>query len=58
MTPTKNERAAEKIVQAIYRDFTDRRGLRQAWDTIDDELQAEILAEWKRIVLSVLTERP
>ena len=57
MTPTKNERSAEKIVQAIYRDFTDRRGLRQAWDTIDDDLQAEILAEWKRIVLSVLTER-
>lgn len=49
--------AASEIVRAIYRDFTDRRGLRQAWEQIDDELQAEILTEWEKIVVRVLTER-
>ena len=39
---------ARRIVAAIIRDFTDRRGLRQEWEQIDDETQAEIRDEWQR----------
>lgn len=41
--------AAELIVEGIRRDFTDRRGLRQEWEQIDDDIQKEILAKWKSI---------
>ena len=43
---------AEKIVDAIIEDFTDRRGLRQEWEQIDDETQKEIRDAWIEIVLS------
>ena len=37
---------AERIVKAIEDDFTDRRGLRQEWEQIDQETQMEIRATW------------
>ena len=37
---------AEKVVDGIIADFTDRRGLRQEWEQIDDEIQNEIRDEW------------
>ena len=36
----------EKIVFDIVKDFTDRRGLRQEWDNIDDDIQCEIMNTW------------
>ena len=47
---------AERIVQAIERDFTDRRGLRQAWEQIDDDIQAEIRATWTALVRKELAK--
>lgn len=41
---------ARKIVSALEDDFTDRRGLRQQWDMIDDEIKRDIRAEWRKIV--------
>lgn len=41
---------AKRIVKAIVDDFTDRRGLRQEWEHIDDETQAEISATWTALV--------
>ena len=35
---------AENIVKGIISDLTDRRGLRQEWDGIDDEIKAEMKA--------------
>ena len=47
------ERAtAEKIVDGIIADFTDRRGLRQEWENIDESIQNEIRDEWIAITLS------
>jgi hypothetical protein len=40
----------ERIVDAIIADFTDRRGLRQEWEQIDDDIQAEIRATWIALV--------
>ncbi len=47
---------AEKIVAGIERDFTDRRGLRQEWEQIDDDIQAEIREAWANIVRQIISE--
>jgi len=41
---------AARIVNAIVADLSDRRGLRHEWDGIDDDIRAEIVAKWTRIV--------
>lgn len=41
---------SEKIVFEIVKDFTNRRGLRQEWEYIDDDIQKEIIKEWISIV--------
>jgi hypothetical protein len=40
----------KKILFDIVRDFTDRRGLRQEWEQIDDDIQEEILSTWLGII--------
>ena len=49
-----NSKRAKAIVEAILCDMTDRRGLRQEWDQIDADIQKEIRAEWRRIVIAIL----
>jgi hypothetical protein len=46
---------ASEIVAAIIFDLGDRRGLRQEWDEIDNDVRAEIVQEWERIVREKLT---
>jgi predicted lipoprotein with Yx(FWY)xxD motif len=41
---------AHMIVDDIVADFCDRRGLRQAWESIDEDIAEAILNEWKSIV--------
>ena len=41
---------AERIVDGIIRDLSDRRGLRHEWDMIDDDIRAEIRDVWIGIV--------
>lgn len=41
---------ADEAVEAIVRDLTDRRGLRQTWDEIDDGIRDEIIGKWKKLV--------
>jgi len=48
------ESKAEQVVDAVIKDFTDRRGLRQGWDQIDRETRKEIRAEWVRLTAGVL----
>ena len=45
---------AKNIVAALLEDLTDRRGLRQAWDSIDEDVQEEIIEEWVEIVEALL----
>lgn len=41
---------SKKIVAEILDDLTDRGGLQNAWDDIDEEIQEEIKKEWIAIV--------
>lgn len=49
-----NDLVAVEIVKKIKWDFTNRRGLRQEWENIDDEMQAEIQTDWIQIVKEIL----
>lgn len=44
----------EKIVDAILEDLTDRRGLRQEWEQIDDDIKDEIRETWIAAVRELL----
>src|SRR5450631_1244863 len=46
---------AREIVLRIITDLTDRRGLRQQWDEIDDEIRDEIVAQWEKLTREALT---
>ena len=43
-------RKAIKIVDRILYDLRNRKGLGQAWDQIDEDIQNEIIDEWTYIV--------
>lgn len=45
---------SEKIVDGIIDSLTDRKGLRQTWDSIEPDLQAEIRDEWMLIARRVI----
>jgi hypothetical protein len=53
---TKTERLAENIVRTILLDVTDRRGWRQEWDGFDRDIQREIKATWKALILKELAK--
>ena len=36
-----NDQKADQIVEAILMDFTGRRGLRQEWEKIDEDIQED-----------------
>lgn len=48
---------AKKAVEAIVDDLTDRRGLRQEWDLIDDEIRDEIKDVWAQAIDKAFRER-
>jgi len=54
--PVDIEATARAIALSIEKDISDRRGLRQEWEQIDEEIQDEIRARWadriKEILLS------
>ena len=43
------------IIDRIIEDLSDRCGLGDEWDQIDDDIKDEIKEKWKDIVLDVLT---
>lgn len=40
---------AENIAFQILADMTDRRGFRQAWENVDEDIQEEIIQTWINI---------
>lgn len=50
MTPEQ----AINAVNTIIDDLTDRRGLRHAWDEIDEDIKGEIQIEWMRLILEAV----
>lgn len=53
---TVKENAARKAVDNIIADLKDRRGLRQEWEGIDDDVQQEIRKVWRQIVLDAVEQ--
>ena len=47
---------AKRIVFNLISDLTDRRGLRQEWDQIDEDIQEEIIQTWIDIVEKELSK--
>jgi hypothetical protein len=47
---------AQRIVKAIENDLSDRRGLRQEWEQIDDEIKNCIRKEWENIIKEELVK--
>lgn len=45
---------AQRVALAVERDLRGRRGLRQEWEQIDEDMQDEIRDEWAAIVDRVL----
>ena len=45
-----NVKNAADLVDKIIKDLNGRRGLRQAWEDIDDEIQDEIRLKWITII--------
>jgi hypothetical protein len=43
---------AERIVDAIVDDLTDRKGLKQEWWSIDNDIREEIKRKWIDIVMA------
>ena len=52
LNPTNPAEAAEAAVLAILEDLTGRRGLRQAWEDIDLDIQQEIAQTWADTIRS------
>lgn len=52
--PTEQGRQAQKIVDEIVRDLSNRRGLSQEWGQLDDEAKSAIKKEWRRATVNVL----
>lgn len=47
------ETLAKKAVKKIIEDLSDRRGLRQAWEGIDEDIRDEIVDVWQTIIVGV-----
>ena len=47
---------SKQILFKILHDFTDRRGLRQGWEQIDDDIQEEILETWLKMIEEGMNE--
>jgi len=52
------KQTAENIISDIVLDLTDRRGLRQDWERIDEDIQIEIFEAWQNIILKHAASQP
>lgn len=41
------------VVDAIIADLTDRRGLRQEWEMIDEDVKTDIIEVWECIIRDI-----
>ena len=50
-----DQETATRITQFLINDLSDRQGLDQEWDLIDDETKEEIKTEWAEIIKDIAT---
>ncbi len=48
---------ANLIITAILYDLTDRKGIGNEWEAIDDEIQRDIKKEWRKKIVEILEEK-
>ena len=48
--PSESEPPRRDSVDAIIYDLSDRRGIKHAWDQIDDDIQEEIKGVWRNAI--------
>ena len=53
-TLTADEPEARLITESIWKDITNRKGVRQAIEQIDDDIQEEIKTEWTLIIRNAI----
>lgn len=56
MTDDVKTQRARFAVKKIVRDLTGRKGLRQEWEQIDEEIRTEIEEEWTRLIIESMPE--
>jgi hypothetical protein len=49
---------AKRLLFGILADVTDRRGWRQEWDQMDDDIREEILETWLKLIEQHNEEKP
>jgi len=49
---------ARRIQERLLEDITDRRGWRQEWDRMDEDIQEEIIAAHTHLILAELAAYP
>ncbi|HNR65505.1 MAG TPA: hypothetical protein PKJ95_04335 [Atribacterota bacterium] len=50
------KKACKLAVEEIIFDLSDRRGLRQEWEQIDDDIVEEIKEKWQEIIFNQFKE--
>lgn len=50
MVDFKKALQANNAVNAIMEDLKNRKGLENAWDSIDEDTQFEIISKWKTLI--------
>ena len=48
--------AAKKIIWGVIRDLSDRRGFKQEWSMIDEDVKTEIINTWELIAIAAILE--
>lgn len=49
-----NASITQAIVKSLVADISGRHGLKSEWEAIDEEVKADIIKEWSKIILSAL----
>lgn len=57
MKLNKQKKKIKGIINAIELDITDRKGLRQEWEHIDEDIKDEIRKTWFQIISNILGDR-
>lgn len=53
--PTEAQSLAHRIILGVVRDLYDRRGTREGWDAIDEDLRASMIRRWEAIAAKEIT---
>lgn len=56
MSISMDKKIAKEVVDLLVKDLCNRRGLRQEWEGIDDDIRKEIREKWISLILDIFEE--